>query len=58
MLTRRMMQQRIKQAKYVGVPIVNYRVAISYMHGAVPLALKPFSKTIADWEGINRSADS
>ncbi len=58
MLTRRAMQVRIKQAKLVGVPIVNYGVAISYMHGAIPRAIMPFSEAIAAWEGINRSADS
>ncbi|KAF0153602.1 MAG: GTPase [Ignavibacteria bacterium] len=52
MLTRKMMQQRIKQAKYVGVPIVNYGVAISYMHGAVPRALTPFDEAISAWEKI------
>lgn len=52
MLTRRMMQQRIKQAKYVGVPIVNYGVAISYMHGAVPRALEPFDEAISAWNGL------
>ena len=58
MLTRRAMQMRIKQAKMVGIPIVNYGVAISYMHGAVPRALEPFSEAIAAWKEINRSADS
>jgi [FeFe] hydrogenase H-cluster maturation GTPase HydF len=53
MLTRKAMQTRIKQAKFVGVPIVNYGVAISYMHGAVPRALLPFSEAIAAWEAIN-----
>ncbi|RJQ59162.1 MAG: [FeFe] hydrogenase H-cluster maturation GTPase HydF [Stygiobacter sp.] len=52
MLTRKMMQQRIKQAKYVGVPIVNYGVAISYMHGAVPRALEPFDEAISAWNAI------
>jgi len=52
-LTRKMMQTRIKQAKYVGVPIVNYGVAISYMHGAIPRALKPFPDAIDEWERIN-----
>jgi len=47
------MQTRIKQAKYVGVPIVNYGVAISYMHGAIPRALKPFPDAIDEWERIN-----
>lgn len=54
-LTRRMMQMRIKQAKYVGVPIVNYGVAISYMHGAVPRALEPFPEAIDVWNKINRT---
>lgn len=49
MLTRKMMQQRIKQAKFVGIPIVNYGVAISYMHGAVPRALEPFDEAISAW---------
>lgn len=50
MLTRRAMQMRIKQAKMVGIPIVNYGVAISYMHGAIPRALLPFSEALAEWE--------
>lgn len=52
MLTRKMMQQRIKQAKYIGIPIVNYGVAISYMHGAVPRALQPFDEAVSAWEGF------
>lgn len=52
MLTRKAMQVRIKQAKLVGVPIVNYGVAISYMHGAVPRALMPFSEAIAAWDKL------
>ena len=47
MLTRKAMQVRIKQAKLVGVPIVNYGVATSYMHGAIPRALISFSEAIA-----------
>jgi [FeFe] hydrogenase H-cluster maturation GTPase HydF len=53
MLTRKAMQVRIKQAKYMNVPIVNYGVAISYMHGAVPRALLPFSEAFAAWKSIN-----
>lgn len=52
MLTRKAMQVRIKQAKLVGVPIVNYGVAISYMHGAIPRALMPFSEAIAAWNKL------
>jgi [FeFe] hydrogenase H-cluster maturation GTPase HydF len=51
-LTRKMMQTRIKQAKFIGVPIVNYGVAISYMHGAIPRALMPFPEAISIWEQI------
>lgn len=52
MLTRKAMQVRIKQAKLVGVPIVNYGVAISYMHGAVPRALMPFSEAMVAWNKL------
>jgi len=37
----------------MGVPIVNYGVAISYMHGAIPRALLPFSEAVTAWEEIN-----
>jgi len=52
MLTRKVMQMRIKQAKIIGIPIVNYGVAISYMHGAIPRALLPFSEAITEWDKI------
>lgn len=52
MLTRKAMQSRIKQARLVGVPIVNYGVAISYMHGAIPRALKPFSEAMSAWDKL------
>ncbi len=52
MLTRKAMQVRIKQAKFAGVPIVNYGVAISYMHGAVPRALMPFEEAISVWNNL------
>ncbi|MEW6507059.1 MAG: [FeFe] hydrogenase H-cluster maturation GTPase HydF [Bacteroidota bacterium] len=53
-LTRKMMQTRIKQAKYSGVPIVNYGVAISYMQGALPRALEPFPEAILEWQKISK----
>jgi len=43
---------RIKQAKMVGVPIVNYRVAISYMQGAIPRALLPFHEALSAWNKL------
>lgn len=53
MLTRRAMQTRINEAKLMDVPIVNYGVLISYMHGAIPRALLPFEEAVAEWEKIN-----
>lgn len=53
MLTRRAMEVRIKEAKIAGIPIVNYGVIISYMHGAIPRAILPFSEARAEWERIN-----
>jgi [FeFe] hydrogenase H-cluster maturation GTPase HydF len=41
-ITRQMMIERIKQAKALGIPIVNYGVIISYMHGATPRVFEPF----------------
>ncbi len=52
MLTRKAMQVRIKEAKYAEIPIVNYGVLISYMHGAVPRALLPFEEAINQWNGV------
>lgn len=52
MLTRKAMQVRIKQAKFAGVPIVNYGVAISYMHGAIPRAIEPFEEAISVWNNL------
>lgn len=50
MLTRKAMQVRIKQAKLVDVPLVNYGAIISYMHGAIPRAIEPFEEAKAIWE--------
>jgi len=52
MLTRKAVQMRIKQAKLSGVPIVNYGVLISYMHGAIPRAIEPFGEAISVWKEI------
>lgn len=53
MFTRKAMQVRIKQTKLVDVPIVNYGVLISYMHGAIPRALEPFEEAVAVWNKIS-----
>ncbi len=42
MINRRAMLSRIMQVQNAGVPIVNYGVAIAYLHGILPRALSPF----------------
>ena len=44
MITRTEMQSRLKEAELNGIPIVNYGLIISYMHGAIPRVLQPFEK--------------
>lgn len=53
MITRRMMMERIRQAKDFGVPIVNYGVIISYLHGAIPRVLKIFPDVMMELEKTN-----
>ena len=52
MLTRKAMQVRIKQARLLDIPIVNYGMLISYMHGAVPRVLYPFNEAMSEWEKV------
>ena len=49
MLTRKAMQSRVKQAALIEVPVVNYGVLISYMHGAIPRVLLPFEDAAEEW---------
>lgn len=50
LLTHRSMQTRINEAKLMNVPIVNYGIFSSYMHGAIPRALYPFKEAISAWK--------
>lgn len=52
MLTRRAMLTRINEAKLMDIPIVNYGLLISYMHGAIPRVLTPFEDAMSEWERI------
>jgi hypothetical protein len=52
MLTRREMQTRINEAKLMDIPIVNYGVLSSYIHGAIPRALVPFKDAMSEWEKV------
>lgn len=58
MLTRKTMQVRIKQAKLMDIPIVNYGVLISYMHGAIPRVLEPFEEALSIWDKVTMAANS
>ncbi len=49
-VTRNMMLRRIEEAKKFGVPIVNYGVIISYLHGVLGRALEPFPQVKALYE--------
>ena len=49
MLTRKAMQQRINESRLANVPIINYGMLISYMHGAIPRAIKPFGEAISEY---------
>lgn len=42
MLTETAMQQRLRQAKEAGVPVVNYGIAIAHMHGILARSLEIF----------------
>jgi len=46
MLNRRAMLFRIRQAERLNIPIVNYGVLISYLHGAIPRVLEPFPEAM------------
>lgn len=53
MLTRKTMQVRMKEAKLLDVPIVNYGVLISYLHSAIPRVLEPFEEAVSEWEKVH-----
>ena len=55
MITRKAMITRINEAKLMDVPIVNYGVIISYMHGAVPRVLEPFEEAMEEWRNIEKN---
>ena len=53
MLTRKTMLTRMKQAKLMDVPIINYGLLISYMHSAVPRVLRPFNEAMNEWAKLS-----
>ncbi|MBK7631524.1 MAG: [FeFe] hydrogenase H-cluster maturation GTPase HydF [Ignavibacteriales bacterium] len=52
LLTHRALQTRINEAKLMDVPVVTYGVITSFMNGAIPRALVPFTDAFAEWDKI------
>lgn len=49
MLNKREMMDRIEASEIQGVPVVNYGVAIAFLHGIMERALKPFPEIFYEW---------
>ncbi len=54
-ITRNMMLKRIEKAKELGIPIINYGVIISYLHGILDRALEPFPEAKILYEEIENA---
>ncbi len=50
MLNRQEMCARIAKADDMGIPIINYGVFLSFVHGILPRALEPFPLARMSWE--------
>lgn len=50
MLNRKELLSRLAKAEKAGIPIVNYGIAIAFLHGILDRALKPFPKALACWQ--------
>ena len=51
MINRREMLSRLERARRAGVPVTNYGVAISAMHGVAERVLAPFPAALAAYRG-------
>ena len=47
MLNEKEMQSRIKKANDVGIPMVNYGIAIAHMHGILKRSLEVFPEILS-----------
>ncbi|ACL70678.1 [FeFe] hydrogenase H-cluster maturation GTPase HydF [Halothermothrix orenii] len=54
MLNRKEVLSRLKEANTSGVPVVNYGMAIAYLHGILDRALKPFGEAYQTWKGYRK----
>ncbi len=55
MLSRKAMQMRTNEARLMDVPIVNYGLLISYMHGALPRVIRPFHDALFEWNLMEKA---
>ena len=53
MLSKKIMQSRIKQSVIFDIPIVNYDLLLSYINNAIPRILLPFEQAVNEWENPN-----
>lgn len=58
MLTRNEKQVRIEKAKLMGVPITNYGILISHLHGVLERVLSPFPKALDLYKQIISSGST
>jgi predicted GTPase len=49
MLNRKEVLSRLEEAHQAGVPVINYGMAIAYLHNILDRALKPFLDIYSDW---------
>lgn len=58
LITRRVLQTRINEARLLNIPVINYGLFASYMHGAIPRALISFNDALLVWQRIKKKSTS
>ncbi|OGU68097.1 MAG: hypothetical protein A2W30_08150 [Ignavibacteria bacterium RBG_16_36_9] len=53
-ISQKLFSNRIKQAKLMDIPIINYGVLTSYLNGGIPRTILPFNEAVTEW-GRERS---
>ncbi len=56
MISRQKMQVRLREAKLLDVPVVNFGVLLSYIHGTIPRSISPFNEAITEWQSLRLSS--
>jgi len=57
MLNRKEVLSRIKETEKAGIPVVNYGIAIAWLHGILDRALKPFPEALKLWQQESREIE-